>query len=155
MSKLNTPLEIRLFSVLSGSMEPNIKIGSLVVVGPQDNYQKDSIITYYSEKNFTQTVTHRIIEISKDEDIGKISYQTKGDANEDSDSEKVPLSRVIGQVLFSIPFLGRILNFAQTQLGFLLLIVIPGTLLVYTEIQNIKSEIVKLIKTKRKKNEKK
>lgn len=153
LSKLNTPLKIRLFSVLSGSMEPSLKVGSLVFVNPQNEYHVDDIITIQAKSDPNQTFTHRIHEIEKDEDLNKTNYQTKGDANEDPDPEPAPESRIIGKVIFSLPFAGKAISFAQTQVGFLILIIIPGTILIYSETQTLKKEIVKIIK--KKKSEKK
>jgi len=51
---------------------------------------------------------------------------------------------VLGRVLFSIPYLGFLVNFFQQPLGFILLIVVPATIIVSDEIRKISREIIKL-----------
>lgn len=151
LSRYDTPLKFRLLSVQSGSMEPKIKVGSLVVVRSKDNYEKDDIITFRSERNRKESVTHRIVEVFEDKETGAFSYETKGDANESVDGERILKKRVIGKVNFTIPYLGYPISFVQTQTGFLVLIIVPGTILIYTELVNIKNEVIKIIKNRKKK----
>jgi len=131
VSNINTPLGFRVFSVNSGSMEPTISLGSLVVIKPQSNYFENDIITFYSERTTKETVTHRITQIIKNEDSNSLHYETKGDANEDADREPVAARRVVGKVTLAIPLLGYLISFAQSQLGFMVTVVIPATLVVF------------------------
>ncbi|PIR43423.1 signal peptidase I [candidate division WWE3 bacterium CG10_big_fil_rev_8_21_14_0_10_32_10] len=147
LSKFDT-LNYRIFSVTSGSMKPSIKAGSLVVVVPKSNYSVKDVITFYQDKDLKKTITHRIIEKSEDKDNNLVSYKTKGDANEDKDIKSVSDSVVIGKVLFSLPYLGYPIEFSKTQMGFVLLVVIPATIIIYSELNNIKSELFKNKKTK-------
>jgi len=145
-SVYETPGGYRMFVVLSGSMEPEIKIGSVVLVSKQNSYNVNDVITFTRSpseglKNIKSTTTHRIVELLEIE--GGTRYRTKGDANEDPDLELVPKNQVLGKAVFQIPFLGKALAFTKTQLGFTLLIVIPGTILIYNEILNIKNEVAK------------
>lgn len=153
LSKFNTPLGFRLFSVLSGSMEPAISKGSLILVRPVDKYQTGDIITFRGEGDSKETVTHRIINVVEDKDNNKFGYETKGDANEDPDPELIARRRVIGKVMVKFPWLGHPVAFAQTQEGLLILIIVPGIFIIYSEVMNIKTEVKKLIK-KRKSNKK-
>jgi len=146
LSRFDTPLKYRLFSVQSGSMEPAIGLGSVVVVIPQESYGKDDVITFRSERSAKETNTHRVVEVLEDKDLNRIEYRTKGDANEDPDSEPIPLRRVVGKVVFSVPYLGYPISFAQTQTGLIVLVVIPATLIAYSELISIKNEIALLIK---------
>lgn len=150
LNKLNTPIKYRLFSVQSGSMEPAIPIGSLVVIAPVETYQKDDIINFRDEGNSNRTVTHRIVNISRDEDLNTTSYRTKGDANEDPDLELIRSERVNGKLIFHLPYLGYPVAFAQTQTGFITLVIIPATLIIYTELLNIKNEISAMFAKKKK-----
>ena len=141
LSKINTPLNFKVFSVQSGSMEPAIKTGSVVFVKPEQSYEIGDVITYQARGNPNNSFTHRVVDVQKDEDIGKVAYVTKGDANEDPDTTPVVSSRVLGRVFFKIPLLGYLVSFAKTQLGFTLLVVIPATVIIYSEVQNIRKEI--------------
>ena len=142
----------KLFEVQSGSMEPKIKVGSIVFVAPQKEYQQNDIITFLKSdsaniKDSGSTVTHRINEIKVEgEDT---FYITKGDANEDPDTGFVSKERVLGKVIFILPLFGYIVSFTKTQAGFILLIIIPAVLLIYHEILNIRSETGKIIKKKK------
>lgn len=153
-SILQAPGGLRIFVVMSGSMEPILKTASVVMVMPQPQYKQGDIITFFANPNDRNlkksnvTVTHRILAVNDDE--GRATYQTKGDANEDPDRESVTQAAVLGKVIFSIPFLGRVIAFTKTQMGFITVIVIPATLIVYSEIQNIIKEI-KLMMSKKKK----
>ncbi len=151
LSSFNTPLKFRLFNVQSGSMEPQIHTGSIVFVMPQDDYQVQDIITYRSERSKKETVTHRVVELIEDKELNKVSYITKGDANENPDPEPIAKRRVIGKVLFFVPYLGYAIAFAQSQLGLILLIIVPGTLIIYSEVINIKKEVTRMLKKRKKK----
>jgi len=72
LTKLNTPIQLKLYSVLSGSMEPKLALGSVIAVVPQNEYKTGDIITFGAETDKTKTVTHRIVEISRDLDLQKI-----------------------------------------------------------------------------------
>lgn len=139
----------RLLVVQSGSMEPAIKTGSLIFIKRETDYKKGDIATYESLMRPDSLVTHRITEEFEKED-GKY-FKTKGDFNESQDIDLISKERVIGKCQFSIPFLGYPVAFAKTQAGLILLIVIPGTLIIYSEVLNIKKEAKRLFKKKREK----
>lgn len=149
------PLEnnFKVFTVQSGSMEPEIRTGSVIFVKNANSYEKGDVITRKNIGNSKITVTHRIVE--KETSENGTLFRTKGDANEDADSETFAKEEIIGKVLFNIPFLGYPINFMKTTLGFILLIVIPTTILIYEEMRKIKKEITsKLSKKKGSKKEK-
>lgn len=130
------------FIVKSGSMEPDIETGSIIFVEnvSTDRINKSDIITFTSggEENPTKT-THRVINVSENEK--GTFFHTKGDANEDPDPVMVPAENVLGRFVFSIPRLGYVIRWAGTQKGFIVLLVIPATLLISKELWNIKEEI--------------
>lgn len=154
VSAFGLPKNFRLFVVQSGSMEPTIKRGSLVIVQPRKQYQKDEIITFKIRpdadiKNPGLLITHRIVDVKDDK--GGVFFTTKGDDNKTPDMESRPIGSVLGKVVFTIPYLGYPIGFAKTQTGFILLIVIPATIIVYGELLNIKKEVVKILKERREK----
>ncbi|MFC1649191.1 signal peptidase I [Patescibacteria group bacterium] len=153
--KVNTT-NYKIYSVNSGSMEPEISVGSLIFVNETNDYVEGDIVTYRDTSNPKQTTTHRIVSVETDEDIGKVTYVTKGDANEDEDMTPVEPNRVLGEVIFNVPLLGYPVGFAKTQTGFILLIIIPATLIIYSEINSIKNEAKrKLAKRSEKKSKSK
>ena len=131
----------RLFTVMSGSMEPTIHTGSLIFVFPADTYEVGDIVTRTTDKADV-SVTHRIAE--KTTRNGQTFYRTKGDANGAMDGESVPESSLMGTVRFVIPWLGFAVNFAKTELGFVLLILIPAVIIIYEECRKIRDEIVRM-----------
>lgn len=135
----------KLFTVQSGSMEPSIRTGSVIISTPSENYQTGDIITYRTdETNPKATVTHRLVDIIEEE--GQIMYVTKGDANDAADPNRILSSQLVGRVALSVPFLGYPVAFAQTQTGLIIMIIIPATLIIYSELVVIKDEIIKIIK---------
>lgn len=151
LSRFNTPLGVRIFTVISGSMEPAIPTGSVVLVKSADSYQIGDIVTVRSESSAKNTVTHRIHGIEEKELSDRLKYQLKGDANEEPDPETVNETRVIGKVITHVPYLGRAVAFSQSQLGFMILIVMPATLIIYNEVMTLKKEIPELISKHRSK----
>ena len=91
---------LKTYKVLSGSMEPEYHVGSVVYV------EKSSIddITFYINDN--TVVTHRVI----DKDNDTESFHTKGDANETEDGGSVAYDKVVGKVVLNVPYLGYILR---------------------------------------------
>lgn len=83
--------------VLTGSMEPEIDTGSLVIIKDSDSYDVGDIITYEENENYF--VTHRIIE----KDVNNLI--TKGDKNNEVDT-KISEDQIIGKVVFHSLILG-------------------------------------------------
>ena len=104
------------YVVLSGSMEPVHKTGSMIYVRDTDPQELEvgDVITFQSPGSSTM-VTHRIIGI-EGEGYDK-QFTTKGDANAEADAKPVPVSNVTGKVAFSIPFMGYIANYIQNPPG--------------------------------------
>lgn len=127
--------------VQSGSMAPTITTGSIVIVKPTSAYEIDDIITYGEDTAESVPTTHRIVE--KEVIAGEYHYTTKGDANEDADPQAVPEDEIVGEVLFSLPYLGYILDFARQPLGFILLVGLPASIVVIDEITTIYKEIAR------------
>lgn len=127
--------KFRLSDVASGSMEPAIKTGSLILTDKTENYQEGEIITFKDPTGSSSTVTHRIAGILAD---GK--FQTKGDANNTVDKKSVSQDQVLGLVFLAIPFLGYALGFSKTLAGLIIMIIIPCTLIIYSEVLKIKNE---------------
>lgn len=109
---------LRPFAVLSGSMEPNYKVGSLVYVRKTDpeKLQMGDVITFMQSED--TIVTHRIVEVVPDEsDPETLWFRTKGDGNDAADGNLVHYKNVIGRVKFSLPLMGYVSNFIQKPPG--------------------------------------
>jgi signal peptidase len=134
------PLDTR--AVLSGSMEPAITTGSVVFIYPRESYDEGDVITFRrKDSSLELPITHRIV--GKEIVDGVVTYQTQGDANEYVDGGVVLPDEIYGKVIFHIPFLGRLLDFVKTPIGFSLLIIIPALLVIFDEIKKIRQEFVK------------
>lgn len=141
-SALGIPGSYKMLAVQSGSMEPVIKVGSLVIIKPTDDFQKGEIITFVDKNNPKNAITHRILEIKKEG--RKLFFITKGDANDVPDKERVFPNQVMGRMIFAIPFLGYPVSFAKTPVGLILLIILPAVIIIYGELQTIKGELVNI-----------
>ncbi len=137
---------IQIKVVLSGSMEPSIKTGSIILIKPADSYNIGDVITFasnFKEPNGARIpVTHRIVEIKKQN--SEVSYITKGDANEDADETVISYKSVMGKVLFDAPYLGYVVETAKKPYGFLALIMIPALIIIYDQAKKIWDEIKKM-----------
>ena len=119
-------LPLRVFIVSSGSMEPAVKTGSLVVVLPSSSYNIGDIVTYKTGPK--DTTTHRLVAA----DAGQ--YKTAGDANNAPDTGIVTGEQILGRVVYALPQAGYLAAFAKTPPGFILFVIIPATIIVYEEL---------------------
>ena len=97
--------------ILTGSMEPALASGDIVIIQRHSDYEAGDIVTYTSNT----CITHRIVQKTP------TGYITKGDANNTPDQE-IEQSRVIGKVIKIIPKAGHAILFLQSPLGLLILI---------------------------------
>lgn len=79
------------FEVKTGSMEPTIEIGDIIIVKLDEPFGQDDIITF-QEANYL--ITHRVISIQDDYII------TKGD-NNNTEDEPIKRDNVIGKVIYT------------------------------------------------------
>ncbi|REE90553.1 Signal peptidase I [Paenibacillus taihuensis] len=138
----------QLKTVLSGSMEPGIKTGSIIAIKPiQDasKLKKGDVITFRQVMNGQEIViTHRIIDVLNTGN-GQVMYQTKGDNNPAPDTDKVLSQNVVATYSgFTVPQLGYFIDFAKSKPGSLWLLIVPGVLLILYSITNIWKIISKL-----------
>lgn len=105
--------------VETGSMEPDIKVGSIILVKRTDpaTLVKGDVITFYSNDTDTKNllVTHQIYQEPEYKD-GKYHFITKGIRNTLPDAE-IDESRILGKVLYKIPLLGTLYDFFSKWYG--------------------------------------
>jgi signal peptidase len=89
----------------SGSMEPKMYPGDVVIIAkvPADNIVVGDVIQFRVPEGIT--VMHRVIKIQETESGGK-TFITKGDANDEPDSEPVIPDNVVGKAVMTIPKVG-------------------------------------------------
>ena len=133
-----------IYTVISGSMEPAIPVGSLVYVKYQEpeTIQKKDVIAFYGAKDASSIVTHRVVTNKKLSG----EFITKGDANQTKDMNPVNYNNYMGKVVLSIPVIGGIAQSLTTGSGkialfcliaFILLLEILGSLLHKVEFKKI------------------
>ena len=104
-------LGLKTYTIISGSMEPEIKIGDIVIVKEisDDKLKNGDIISFRQGQS---VVTHRIVDINKNEK----KYITKGDNNNVEDSQDIDFALIEGKVICKIPFLGKIAQMLQGKI---------------------------------------
>lgn len=141
----------KILMVESGSMEPVIKTGGIIVTLPSKSYQMNDIVTFFYDNDEKNLITHRI-EVRKFDRSGQAIYLTSGEANKTFDEREIMDKNIVGKVVLTLPYLGYFADFAKKPLGFILLIIIPATIIIYEEFKNLWREILvwinKLKKTK-------
>ena len=96
----------RSFNILTGSMEPSIGVGAVVVDKPikPTEAHPGQVVTFPDPTNHGRLLTHRLRSISL---RGRTVYAvTKGDANDTVERWHVPAHEDIGRVVFVAPNLG-------------------------------------------------
>lgn len=149
------------YTVLSGSMEPTYHVGSLIYVKevePSEVEVGDPITFVVNEDLLV--ATHRVVEIdvqtSRQQAIvdengeamvdaeGNPIYEevpldepayyftTKGDANDAVDGAQVYYKNLLGEPVFTIPYLGYLSSWIQTKKGMIISINVALILLLLT-----------------------
>lgn len=132
------------FSVLqvqSGSMEPEISVGGVVIThrtDPDELGVNDVISFYSNDTSISNEVnTHRIIGIIESES-GERIFRTKGDANNLADSASVYERDIIGKVVFNIGAVGgSALDVLRNPTVILLFLVLPLIFITLGEAVNL------------------
>ena len=143
------------FRVVTGSMEPTIHIGALMLTRETDitEIEKNDIICFRSQdaQIWGSIVTHRVVDVMELED-GSILLETKGDANTVADGYYVKESNLVGKVIWYTgddSTLASIFSFFTSEVGFLACIVFPGLLLMglifKDSVGNIRAELDQLL----------
>lgn len=114
------------YEVVSGSMEPEIPVGSVVYVKyvVPDDIAEEEVIAFQSNSS---VIVHRVIQNK----VVEGEFITKGDANAAEDLRAVPYSDLIGRVEYHFPVIGRLMSLYTMRIGkiYLLLIAACGVML--------------------------
>ena len=125
--------QLKVFSVVSGSMRPNIQEGSAVV--SQKNMWGYSVVDVITYRRGEQWVTHRVVEVK--DTGGAVSYVTRGDANENADQGEVTKDRIWGKVVAVIPYWGYLGQKMNDRKWLVFLIVVPATIVIWEEMKKV------------------
>lgn len=121
-----------MLTVLTGSMEPTIPEGSLIITRQTnaEEIRSDDVITFYTSIQGYDGVinTHRVVEVTDEE--GSLAFRTKGDANPIDDTRLVAAELLVGKVVFHSYLLGMLISFLREPYVFLPLVLIPLFILI-------------------------
>lgn len=129
-------LGMKTFAVLSGSMEPEIPVGSIVITEEVDpaTITPGQIVTYQLEGD--TMVTHRVVKNDKN----KKQLTTKGDANSVEDSNPVPYEKVVGHTKSKLPYAGYVVIYIKTPIGIACVCGLLFILILLTFLPNVLSK---------------
>ena len=106
-------LGYEIYSVASGSMEPEIPVGSIVYVKPVSDpvtMEEGEVIAFHSGSS---VVMHRIVSNHQTDGY----FTTKGDANEQEDMGEVTYENLIGRVVRHVPMMGQVFLIYTSPVG--------------------------------------
>ena len=100
------------YTVVSGSMEPAIPVGSAVYLqsAAPEAVKAGDVIAFYKGRG---VVTHRVVENK----TVSGEFITKGDANAENDMEPVPYAAMLGRMVVSVPVLGTVMAVCSGSMG--------------------------------------
>jgi signal peptidase len=111
--------------VMSGSMEPAISTGSVVVVEriPGADIAAGDVVSFHAPGS-TMVLTHRVQSVAVRE--GMVEVVTRGDANTGTESWAIEPTGTVGRLVFEVPYLGYLLAPLQNPIARILLVVLPA-----------------------------
>jgi len=122
-------LGIKTYVIISGSMEPSLQIGDIVIVKKvaQNELKQGDIISYRQGQS---VITHRIAEVIDKE--GEVEYKTKGDNNNAEDSGIISYEMIEGKVVKHISQIGKIAIILQKKGTIIFIILILYIYILYS-----------------------
>lgn len=133
----------RPYVVYSGSMEPAIKTGSVILSLPSKTYSQGDIVTYSTSGKTGDLVTHRIeFKLYPGGVDSEPLFLTSGDANKTFDQARIKEEDIVGKVVLSLPYLGYLVDFAKKPQGFILFVIVPVTIIIYEELRFLKAQFL-------------
>ena len=136
-SKTPSLFGIKTYVIISGSMEPELNIGDIVIAKSikEEEIEKGDIICFRQGQS---VVTHRVSGIL--ETSNGIEYKTKGDNNNTEDSQRTSFDMIEGKVIKKVQKIGK------------LSLVFKGKMLIIFIVIIIYADIIWTSKKKKKKN---
>ncbi|MCI9188368.1 MAG: signal peptidase I [Lachnospiraceae bacterium] len=100
------------YNVVSGSMAPEIPVGSVIYVEPAapETIAEEEVIAFYSGST---VIAHRVVKNR----AGEGEFITKGDANEENDMNPVKYAELVGRVSWHCPVMGGLLEVSTSAVG--------------------------------------
>jgi signal peptidase len=128
-------------TVLTGSMTPDIPVGSVVIDRPVDpgTLKVGDIATYQKAPGVNEYITHRIVKI--DTSTNPATFTFKGDANRGPDITPVPAGAIRGKVWFHVPYLGTWRDSISGPMGRVVVIAVVVLLLGGYSVRQIRESL--------------
>jgi len=127
----------RPYTVLTGSMEPTIAAGDVVIderISPVDA-QVGDVVTFRDPEDQDKLITHRVQRIRR---AGShLWFVTQGDANNTTERWRIAADGELGRVVYTVPWVGHLAVLTHTPGGLLLILLVPLTLLGAEELRRI------------------
>ncbi len=119
------------YTILTGSMIPDMPPGTIVVVKPLpfDQIRQGDVITYQIESGKPMVVTHRVVGTEIVD--GETRLVTQGDANEVPDVASVREEQVKGVVWYHVPMVGYATSLIDDVSKGIAVRILGGLLLAY------------------------
>lgn len=135
-----TVMNHKVLAVISGSMEPSIRTGDVIIVqplaDPAEQVQDGDIITFRTREKADMLITHRVIGTVK-VNGQPTAFVTRGDANDAEDLSTVLPAQVVGRYQWRVPYFGYISAFIRTPAGIALFVILPGIILIGLEFRKL------------------
>ena len=117
-------LGIKTYVIISGSMEPNISVGDIVIARNIKNEERElKIGDIISFRSGHSVITHRIVNIEKDNN-GVLRIRTKGDSNNTEDGVDIIINNIEGKVIAVIPKIGSIVRLLHDRTVLMIFLVV-------------------------------
>lgn len=124
-----------LFKVTTGSMEPTIPVGALILTEDTeiDDIEMNDVISFFSKEAYMngRIITHRVV-AKETSGTGQVLLTTRGDANSSTDIHRVDAGNLIGKVVWVSSdgnIFAQIMGFLSGRTGFFTCIAIPAILI--------------------------
>lgn len=101
--------------VLSGSMEPVLSVGDVVIYKSRDEYEIGDVVIFHQDDYF---VTHRIVGETEN------GFITQGDANNTADKDVLYAEMIEGEMVLALSNAGTVMNFIKTPVGIICVILL-------------------------------
>ena len=124
-------------TVLTGSMEPTIAAGDVVIdeqISPTAVAVGD-VVTFRDPEDQSRLITHRVRSIRRQG--SHLWFITQGDANNTTERWRIAADGELGRVAYTVPWVGHVAVLARTPLGLVLLLGLPLLLLAVEELVRI------------------
>lgn len=130
---------IRIFNVITRSMEPKYTVGDILVskyVEPNQIQVGDDVVYLGQENSYAgKIITHRVVAKQQNED-GTYTFRTKGIANDLEDPE-ISGDNIYGVIVYKIQTLSLISKIINNTYKFYFLIFVPIAIIIFMEIMKI------------------